>query len=165
MRLCGPVHPNSLYPVRTLTLAAKLIFIADSSDILEFFQTALYTEQPSNLKKPSSIYSLLLYIQQRIPPCRATDLTQAPARVRMTADIVQALYGQSISSTSRLSKAHLLHRQSSGSTRLSAKALATQNAHPSMVDYQWALEEENRVKRLQKAARELGFELPSRCFR
>jgi hypothetical protein len=31
------------------------------------------------------------------------------------------------------------------------------------MDHQWAIEEEKRVERLQQAAKELGFELPSQC--
>lgn len=51
------------------------------------------------------------------------------------------------------------------STPLSARALSIQDANPSAVDYQWALEEVRRIARLQKAARELGFELPAECYR
>lgn len=65
-----------------------------------------------------------------------------------------------------LGGADLLHiRLSGSSTPLSAQALSRQNSNPSAVDQQWALEEVRRIARLQQAARELGFDLPSQCYR
>ncbi|KAJ8107086.1 hypothetical protein OPT61_g9107 [Boeremia exigua] len=55
--------------------------------------------------------------------------------------------------------------QSGTSTPLSEGALSSQNANPSAIDREWALEEERRIARLQQAARELGFDLPPRCYR
>jgi hypothetical protein len=56
-------------------------------------------------------------------------------------------------------------RYSGASTPLSIQALSLQNANPSAVDQQWALEEVKRIARLQRAACELGFDLPSQCYR
>jgi hypothetical protein len=53
---------------------------------------------------------------------------------------------------------------SNGVTVLCADALAKQDADPSLVDNQWGVEEGKRVERLQRAARELGFEMPSQCL-
>jgi hypothetical protein len=41
---------------------------------------------------------------------------------------------------------------------LSASTLARQNADPSVINYQWATEEARRIRRLQKAAKELGID-------
>lgn len=65
-----------------------------------------------------------------------------------------------------LGAADLLNIRCSGvATPLSAQALSLQNANPSAVDQQWALEEVKRIARLQQAARELGFDLPPQCYR
>ncbi|KAF2634768.1 hypothetical protein P280DRAFT_474368 [Massarina eburnea CBS 473.64] len=50
------------------------------------------------------------------------------------------------------------------STPLSAGALQTRNADASALSQYWQAEEEKRVERLVKASRELGFELPRRCY-
>lgn len=59
----------------------------------------------------------------------------------------------------------LVTRYSGVSTPLTAQALSVQNANPSAVDQQWALEEVRRIARLQQAARDLGFDLPPQCYR
>jgi hypothetical protein len=47
---------------------------------------------------------------------------------------------------------------------LSEAALRKQNTDTRSVNRLWDMEEMNRIERLQRAAMELGFELPSRCY-
>jgi hypothetical protein len=48
---------------------------------------------------------------------------------------------------------------------LSAATLARQNADLSVVEQQWAIEENERIRRLQTAARELGIDMPAQWCR
>jgi 5-enolpyruvylshikimate-3-phosphate synthase len=48
--------------------------------------------------------------------------------------------------------------------RLTVAALVAQNASPVAQARYWEKEEDNRIERLIKASRELGFELPRRCY-
>jgi hypothetical protein len=50
-------------------------------------------------------------------------------------------------------------------TALSAATLARQNADLSVVEQQWAIEENERIRRLQTAARELGIDMPAQWCR
>lgn len=47
---------------------------------------------------------------------------------------------------------------------LSEAALRNQNTDTRLVNRLWDTEEMNRIERLQRAAMELGFELPSPCY-
>lgn len=47
---------------------------------------------------------------------------------------------------------------------LSEAALRNQNTDTRLVNRLWDMEEMDRIERLQRAAMELGFELPSRCY-
>lgn len=47
---------------------------------------------------------------------------------------------------------------------LSEAVLRFHNTDTRLVNRLWHMEEMNRIERLQRAAMELGFELPSRCY-
>jgi hypothetical protein len=48
--------------------------------------------------------------------------------------------------------------------RLTVAALVAQNANLVAQAQYWEREEDDRIRRLVKASRELGFELPRRCY-
>jgi hypothetical protein len=50
------------------------------------------------------------------------------------------------------------------STRLTKEALAARTADAAALDRFWEVNEEQRIERLLKASRELGFELPRQCY-
>jgi hypothetical protein len=49
-------------------------------------------------------------------------------------------------------------------TPLSEAALRKQNTNMPLAGYLWEIEERKRIERLQRAAIELGFELPPQCY-
>lgn len=59
----------------------------------------------------------------------------------------------------------IVGRSKVNETSLTARALEARNTNDESFRQYWEVEEAQRISRLVKASRELGFELPHHCYR